>query len=141
VIDGGWIFVDSKDDLDRLNSTYYWGDGAEIREFYGCEKYESYFPSDVSLGGGALNVHLLVELTEREPEDPRFIELVLIGCDRMEFNFWVQPHFVGRMDSLKRVYLEHDGRATRCCRLIYRLIGRNLSLYEQAYFKTADSIL
>lgn len=140
MIDGGWIFVDSKDDLDRLNCTYYWGDGTETREFYGCQKYESYFPSDVSLDGGSLNLHLLVELTEREPEDPRFIELVLIGCGRMEFNFLVQPHFVGRMDSLKRVYLEYDGSETRCCRLIYRLIGRNLSLYEQAYFKTADSI-
>jgi len=140
VIDGDWIFVDSKDDLDKLNSTYYWEDGAETIEFYGRQKFESYFPSDVSLGGGALNVHLLVELTEGEPEDPRFIELVLIGCDRMEFGFLERPHFVGRMDSLKRVYLEKDGRETRCCRLIYRLISRHLSLHEEAYFKAADSI-
>ncbi len=140
MIDGGWIFVDSKDDLDRLNSTYYWGDGAETREFYGCQQYESYFPSDVSLGGGGLHLHLLVELTEREPEDPRFIELVLIGCDRIELGFLERPHFFGRMDNLKRVYLEEDGSVARCCRLIYRLISRHLSLYEQAYFKTADSI-
>lgn len=140
MIDGGWIFVDSKDDLSRLNSNYYWGDGAETREFYGCQKFESYFPSDVSLDGGSLNVHLLVELTEREQEGPRFLELVLIGCNRMELGFLQHPHFVGRVDSLKRVYLDDDGRETRCCRMIYRLISRDLCLYKQAYFKTADSI-
>jgi hypothetical protein len=140
VSDGGWIFVDSSGDLRRLNNNYYWGDGAETREFYGCQKFESYFPSDVSLDGGSLNVHLLVELTERQPEDPRFLELVLIGCDRMALGFLQHPHFVGRIDSLKRVYLDDDGRETRCCRLIYRLIAQDLSLYDLAYFKTADSI-
>ncbi len=49
--DGGWIFVDSSGDLSRLNNNYYRGDGAETREFYGCQKFESYFPSDVSLDG------------------------------------------------------------------------------------------
>ncbi|MGD9680107.1 MAG: hypothetical protein AB7W16_02885 [Candidatus Obscuribacterales bacterium] len=144
-----WFFIDSQDDLNRLNKAHVWGfDGAETVEIFGSGKNESYFPVDVSRGGvWFLNVHLLVRLFDRHRSDePAFYHLVLIGCEEIDSGFLQAPHFEGRVDSLKRVRLV-PGSTMRCARLIYRPIddgdGRLESFIQHGgiYLTSGASIL
>jgi hypothetical protein len=141
-LSNNWLSIDNKNDLSQLNQVLGGIDGSETVEFYGCQKNEPYFPDDVARGFGGVNVHLLIALLERETEgDPHFVECVLIDCDRLDLSFLRQPLFTGRIDSLKRVYIESDRHdEVRCARLIYRPIYQLLQLHEVAYFRSSDSI-
>ena len=139
-----WISIDSQDDLDRLNESFFWGvDGVETVEFFGCLKNEPYFPTDISRGGTAyFNIHLLVQFNERENEDELdFVEFVLIGGNA-ESSFLLHPHFKGSVDSLKRVQIDHiDGEGgMSCARLIYRFFHGGVRCWDESYFLTADSV-
>jgi|AGTN01.2.fsa_nt_gi hypothetical protein len=138
-----WVFVENQDDLNKLNDSFYWGEGATTVEFFGCQKNDDYFPEDISRSGfGEVNLHLLVELLEEA--EPGYVEFVLIHCEKFDSFFLNQPSFKGRVDSLKRVYLEHPyAGETRCARLIYRSVIDNdheLRLYESSYFKSVERI-
>lgn len=135
-----WQFIETQNDLDNLNSRFYWCEGAIGIEFAGCLKAEDYFPKDVAYSGMTnVNVHLLVELQElRYENDPPFIEFVMIDCDRADLTFLTRPHFDGRVDTLKRITIEDQ--VMRCSRLIYRLVYKEYNLRQFSYFKQADSI-
>lgn len=142
MIHSDWMFIENQDDLDKLNGSFDWGEGATTVEVFACRKNEDYFPKIISRGFDGLNVHLLIQLLE--DEEPDFVEFVLIDCDELNAHYCTMPHFSGRVDSLKRVTLEDtSGRQMRCARLIYRYVtdkGNEIRLDDSAYFKSADSI-
>lgn len=141
-----WTFVESQDDLNTLRDAFDW-DEAELIEFYGCLTNEPYFPEDISRSGQEnMNVHLLVQLSWHQVTDPDFVELVLIDCDLLDLTYMQRPRFTGRVDSLKRVYINTGGSVTemRCGRLIYRVIydrdRQEVRPHQATYFKQSDSV-
>lgn len=92
-----------------------------------------------------MNVHLLVQLDIHDDSDPDFVELVLIDSDLLDLTYMQTLRFSGRVDSLKRVSVEHAGGThMQCARLIYRTIHDREQLEirprEWVYFKGASSI-
>ena len=134
-----WSLIESQDDLNKLNSAFRWGEETQTVEFYGCFKNEPYFPPEISRSGRLnVNLHLLVELHEAEKEDPDYVEFVLIDCE-FHSDFINKPCFTGRVDSLKRVYLENGNYTeARCARLLYRYIFGYLNLHESPFFNSED---
>ncbi|HEY9713877.1 MAG TPA: hypothetical protein V6C72_10430 [Chroococcales cyanobacterium] len=139
MIHSKWFFIDSQADLDKLENRFFWEDGVATVEMFGCIRSEPYFPEDIArCGYFNLNIHLLVELQERQhDDDPDFVELVLIDCDQADYFFLQQPHFKGRVDSLKRVRIDSlNAVEMSCSRLIYRLIHGQVSYSNESYFLT-----
>lgn len=135
-----WQFIETQSDLDKLDSRFYWSEGARVVELYGCMTTESYFPKDVSYSGKAnMNIHLLIELDEIKNEgDPSFVEFVLIDCDHINSLYLSRPHFKGRVDTLKRIDIQET--VMRCSRLIYRYVYRSYNPHISTYFKVEDSV-
>ncbi len=131
-----WIVVNSQVDLDDLNSSVCWEDSESI-EYYATIRDEEYFPNDVSRSGYVnKNIHLLCQVcSSRE----RYLEMVLIDCDRLAPRFLDRPFMNGRVDTLKRIEIvDYRGDLRmRCSRLIYRF-HRTVDSELGAYFCRRD---
>jgi hypothetical protein len=116
-----WIIVNSNEDLNKLNDAVCWADSETI-EYYGTIRNEAFFPNDVSRSGQInKNVHVLCRACSAHG---RYLEMVLIDCDLLGSRYLDQPYMSGRVDNLKRVYIENAEGSTvmRCSRLIYRFL-------------------
>lgn len=139
-----WICIENQNDLDSLNSNYEWHEEVEFVEFVGLLKNESYFPIEISRSGrNHPNIHIILEISASENHQCTLLEFVLIACESFDNSFLEQPHFSGKVDSLKRVIVEDQHHQTRmsCARLMYRTVQDNrLSFNSSSYFKFSDSI-
>ncbi len=117
-----WRAIDSSSDLAELDASATWED-ARVVAFYAIEQSEPYYPSDISRSGYVKkNLHLLCSVPSPHGE---YLEVAFIHCDWFAFRFFEQPHFAGRVDTLKRVELrsEHGDVDLQAARIIYRFVN------------------
>ena len=132
-----WNFVDSTEEFEELAGANCWED-SQVLELYATPRNEDYFPSDVSRSGHRnMNIHMLVDACSgRAP----ILELVFIDADTSSLHYLMQPFVQGRIDNLKRVYIEnHKGELKmRCSRLIYRFVEEEELHFSGSYYATAQ---
>ena len=98
-----WTSVDTQSDLDQLEAANYWED-SDTLEFHATPANAPYYPDDVSRSGYRnMNIHLLVDACSSEGQ---ILELVFIDADSSSLSYLRKPFIGGRIDSLKRVYIE-----------------------------------
>lgn len=132
-----WKAVDTSADLNELAEENCWDD-SETLEFYANPSVEPYFPSDVSRSGYVnMNIHLLIQADSCKGE---ILEIVFIDADLSSLSYLTQPEFDGRVDNLKRIYIEDDlgNTSMRCSRLIYRYMPEEPIHYSGHYYATAQ---
>lgn len=116
-----WISVDTPSDLEELAEANCWED-SESLEFHASPVSAPYFPIDVSRSGYQnMNIHLLVDACSSHGQ---ILEMVFIDADWSSLSYLTKPFIGGRIDQLKRVYIEDYNGDTkmRCSRLIYRFM-------------------
>jgi hypothetical protein len=114
-----WLTIDNSNDLRILNQKVI-PDDSEAIEIYASSINEAFFPGDISRSGyNYLNWRILLRASTPGIE---FVEAVFIACERLEWYWFQNPHFEGRIDTLRRVelYGPHKATAVSCARLIYR---------------------
>jgi len=132
-----WKAVDTNADLNELSEGNCWDD-SETLEFYANPFVEPYFPSDVSRSGYEnMNIHLLIHADSYKGE---ILEIVFIDADYASLSYLIQPCFNGRVDALKRIYIEDTIGNTmmRCSRLIYRYMPEEPIHHSRRYYATAQ---
>ena len=132
-----WKSVDTPSDLEQLAAANCWED-SETLEFYATPANADYFPNDVSRSGYQnMNIHMLVSACS---SNALILELVFIDADWSSLSFLTQPFVGGRIDSLKRVYIEDYKGDTkmRCSRLIYRFMQEEPIHRSGRYYTAAQ---
>jgi hypothetical protein len=83
-----------------------------------------------------MNIHMLVDACSPHGA---ILELVFIDADWSSLSYLTQPFVGGRIDTLKRVYIEdYEGDTKmRCSRLIYRFMQEQPIHRSGSYYTTA----
>jgi hypothetical protein len=132
-----WTSVDTCEDLDRLANENCWED-SETLEFYASPYVAEYFPDDISRSGYRnMNIHVLIDACSSSGS---ILEMVFIDADWTSLSYLTEPFVSGRVDSLKRVYIEdHKGDTRmRCSRLIYRFLSAEPIHRSGRYYAAAQ---
>ena len=91
------------------------------------------FPTDVSRSGYSnMNIRVLIRA---DSSLGGILEMVFIDVDLSSLKYLTHPFVAGRIDALKRIYIEDYTRETkmRCSRLIYRFMNED-PLHRSGYY-------
>lgn len=128
-----WISVNTQSDLNELAAANCWEDSKTL-EFHATPVNDPYFPDDVSRSGYQnMNIHLLVDACSSSGP---ILEMVFIDADWSTLSYLTEPFVSGRIDLLKRVYIEdYSGDSKmRCSRLIYRFLNEESIYHSGKYY-------